>query len=259
MKEAPFVEDRKTSPAYRVVRWLVWLFYPRIEVVGQENLPDGPCVVVGNHTQMNGPIACELYFPGRHYIWCAAEMMTLREVPAYAFTDFWSFKPKTVRWFYRGLSYLIAPLSVLVFNNAHTIPVYRDMRTLSTIRDSIAKLQAGARVIIFPEYNKKYNHILYDFQDRFVDTARFYHRKTGEALSFVPLYIAPKLKKMFIGKPVRFDPSAPIESERRRICDALMADITAMAEALPRHTVIPYRNTPKRDYPTNIPEEKKAR
>ena len=30
---------------------------------------------------------------------------------------------------------------------------------------------------------------------------------------------------------------------------------TAMAEALPLHTVVPYRNIPKKYYPTNIPKE----
>ena len=55
--------------------------------------------------------------PGDHAVWCNAEMMHLKEVPDYAYRDFWSLKPKAVRWFYRLLSYVIAPLSVCVFNN----------------------------------------------------------------------------------------------------------------------------------------------
>ncbi len=58
-----------------------------------------------------------------------------------------------------------------------------------------------------------------------------------------------------IGKPVRFDPGAPIESERERICKAMKDAITEMAASLPEHTVIPYRNMPKRLYPKNIPIE----
>lgn len=34
-----------------------------------------------------------------------------------------------------------------------------------------------------------------------------------------------------------------------------MDEITAVAEALPEHTVVPYRNIPKKDYPSNIPNE----
>ena len=42
---------------YRFIRFWVKLFYPRIRVVGEENLPEGPVVVVGNHAQMNAPIS----------------------------------------------------------------------------------------------------------------------------------------------------------------------------------------------------------
>lgn len=248
--------EKKISPLYRVVRGLVRLCYPKMEVVGAEKLPEGPTVVVANHTQMNGPIACELYFPGKRRIWCAGQMMRWKEVPTYAYQDFWSQKPKAVRWLYRILACIITPLSVLVFNNAQTIPVYRDMRLSTTFKLSMAALQDGCRVVIFPEHDVKYNNILYDFQDRFIDLARMYYKKTGEELSFVPMYIAPKLKKMCIGEPIRFRAAEPITAERERIRTYLMEQITRIARALPEHTVVPYRNIPKRLYPSNLAWEK---
>ena len=247
------MEKRKISPLYRVIRALVWLFSPKMKTEGVENLPEEPAIIVGNHTQMYGPIACELHLPLRRYTWCAGQMMHWREVHAYAYEDFWSQKPKAVRWWFRLLSYLITPVAVCVFNNADTIPVYRDNRVISTFRTTIRWLEEGASVVIFPEHDVKFNRILCDFQERFVDVARLYYRKTGRALSFVPLYIAPRLKKMVLGAPIRFDPEKPIDQERRRVCGYLKAEITAMAEALPRHVVVPYRNIPKKLYPTNIP------
>lgn len=249
------MEDKKISPVYRGIRWLVRLFSPKIQVVGRENLPEEPCVIVGNHSQMYGPIAGELYTPGKHYIWCAGEMMHWKEVPDYAFEDFWSEKPKAVRWVFRLLSYLITPLSVCVFNNAHTIPVYHDTRLISTYRESIVKLQEGNTMVIFPEHHVKHNNILCEFQDKFIDLARFYYKKTGKELSFVPMYLTPKLKKMILGLPIRFRSEAPIAEERRRICDELMEQITQIAVSLPEHTVVPYPNMPKKNYPKNIPLE----
>lgn len=240
---------------YRVIKWLVRFFYPKMEVVGAENLPEEAALIVGNHAQMNGPIACELYFPGRHCTWCAGEMMHLKEVPAYAYRDFWSHKPKAVRWFYKLLSYLIAPLSVCIFNQGTTVPVYHDARLLTTFRETVKRLQAGESVVIFPERDGDYNHILCQFQDRFIDIARVYYKKTGVELAFVPMYIAPELKKMYIGAPIRFCGEHSIQEERQRICTYLMEEITAMACALPEHTVVPYRNIPKREYPSNIPRE----
>lgn len=249
------MEDKKTTLIYRIIRWFVWLFAPKFRRVGDEKLPDEPCVIVGNHSQMYGPIAGELYMPGRHEIWCAGEMMHRKEVADYAFTDFWSFKPKWTHWFFRIASRLITPLSVCVFNNAHTIPVYHDTRLISTYRESITKLQAGSSMVIFPEKNERHNNILYAFQDKFVDLARFYYKKTGKALSFVPLYVCPKRGTLSFGDPIRFDPAVPIAEERARICEYLSNAITEIACSLPEHTVVPYRNIRKRDYPKNIPLE----
>lgn len=246
---------KKTSILYRVIKWFIWLFYPKLDVFGAENLRSEAAIIVGNHTQMNGPIAAELYCPGKHYTWCAGEMMHLKDVPGYAFQDFWSQKPGWTHPFYKVLSYLIAPLSVCIFNNAHTIGVYHDTRIVGTFKNTVKRLQEGNHIVIFPEHDVKFNHILYDFQDKFVDVAKLYYRKTGKALSFVPLYIAPKLKAMYFGKPVEFQPDAPAQEERRRICDYLMREITAIACNLPAHTVIPYRNIPKKYYPSNIPKE----
>lgn len=236
---------------YRVIRGLVWLFYPKMTVEGTENLPEEACIVVGNHTQMNGPICGELYFPGKRKIWCAHQMMYLKEVPAYAFQDFWSSKPKWIRWFYRLLSYIIAPISACVFTNANTIPVFRDNRLLTTFKQTIAQLEEGSSIIIYPECYEPHNNIVYQFQDKFIDVAKLYYKRTGKTVSFVPMYIAPNLKKMYIGKPTVFNPEAPINEERQRIADYLMDAVTELAVNLPRHKVVPYPNMPKKDYPYN--------
>ena len=249
------MKKENTSVVYRFVKWMVMHAYPKIDVVGTDNLRGEPSVIVGNHTQMNGPIAAELYCPGKHYTWCAGQMMHLKDVPQYAFQDFWSQKPGWTHPFYRLLSYIIAPLSVCIFNNAHTIGVYHDTRIIGTFRNTVKRLQEGNHVVIFPEHDVKHNHIIYDFQDKFIDVAKLYYKRTGKELAFVPLYIAPKLKKMYLGKPIRFCAANPMDAERRRICEYLMEEITRMAVSLPEHTVIPYRNIPKKLYPSNIQKE----
>lgn len=244
-------KKKKPSTLFRIVRWLVWLFYPKIKIVGTENLPDEPCIIVGNHAQMNGPIIGEIHFPGKRLIWCVGDMLHLRDVPLYAFQDFWSEKPKWTHWFYKIASYIIAPLSVFLMSNARTIGVYHDTRILSTFKATVAGLKDKANIIIFPEHNVKYNHILYEFTTGFVEVARLYYKKTGREVSFVPMYNAPKLKGTYLGKPIKFNAMNPIEEEKKRISEYLMNEITAIAESLPEHTVIPYRNIPKKYYPSN--------
>lgn len=243
---------KKTSLFYKIIKWLVWLFYPKMQVVGGENIPERDAIIVGNHTQMNGPIAAELYCPGKHYTWCAGEMMHLKEVPAYAFEDFWSRKPGYIRWFYKLLSYIIAPLSACVFNNANTIGVYHDTRIIATFKNTVSRLQEGANVVIFPEHEVPYNHIICQFQDKFIDVARLYYKRTKKELSFVPMYLAPTLKTMYFGAPIRYDAANDPEAERRRICAYLMQEVTRIACSLPEHKVVPYKNIPKKNYPSNL-------
>lgn len=234
---------------YRMIKGLIWLLYPKITTVGTENLPKGEALLVGNHCQMHGPIACELYFPGNRYTWCAGEMMHLKEVPAYAYQDFWSGKPKYIRWFYKLLSYIVAPLAVCVFQNANTVAVYKDSRVLATFKHTVNCLNDGAKVVVFPAHYKSFNHIINDFQDKFVDIARLYYKRTGKRLAFIPQYLAPSLKKLVIGKPIYFDPDEPMESQRARICTYLKEQITIMALDLPPHLVVPYPNMPKSQFP----------
>ena len=247
-------EPKKPSVSYKIIQKIIWFFYPKMTLYGQEHLPDEATIIVGNHTQLHGPIAAELYGPGEHYTWCAGQMMHKEDVAEYAFQDFWSQKPKATHWFYKILSHLIVPLSLCIFNNANTIGVYHDTRIIGTFKNTVKRLSEGAHVVIFPEHDVKYNHIVYDFQDKFIDVAKLYYKKTGKAVCFVPLYIAPNLKGMYLGEPTRFQPEASMDEERQRIKDYLMQAITDLAEDLPEHTVVPYRNIPKKRYPKNTKE-----
>lgn len=245
------LQKKKTTILFKIIKGLVRIFYGKMEVVGLENLSKNHAIIVANHTQMNGPIAGELFMQDNCYIWCAGQMMNLKEVPDYAFTDFWSQKPKWTHPFYKLLSYIIAPLAVCLFNNARTIAVYRDMRIMSTFKETLKMLEGGANILIFPEKDEKHNNILYKFQENFIDVAKLYYKKTGTPLTFVPMYIAPKLKKMYIGKGTDFNGENSIEDERKRISEYLSNEITDIARNLPLHTVIPYRNIPKKYYLTN--------
>ena len=250
---------KKTTFLYKCIKWLVAFFYPKMELVG--TLPQGAAIIVGNHCQMNGPICSELFIPLPRYTWCAGEMMHTKDVPAYAYKDFWSGKPRYIRWFYKLLSYIIAPLANHIFNNADTIGVYHDTRIMSTFKATVKALQDGAQVVIFPEHDVPHNYILNDFQDKFIDIARLFYKKTGQSLPFVPLYIAPDLKQLHVGSPIYFDPHAPMDQERSRIKTAVMDAITQLAESLPAHRVVPYNNIPKKYYPVTkeISREKAPR
>lgn len=236
---------------YRIVRKLASIFMPVFQIEGADNLPDGPAIVVGNHSQAYGPVAAELYFPREHYTWCISEMMEKECVADYAYTDFWSKKPALIRPFFRLFSYMLPTVSEIVFTNADTIPVYRDKRIMKTFQLSCDSLKRGSAIVIFPEEYTEYNNIVHKFQRGFVYVAKYYYRQTGNSVPFVPMYVCPELGKLVFGKPIWYDPDSASGEESERICAYLQDSISELAYNLPRHRVVPYPNISRKNYPLN--------
>lgn len=240
---------KREKTLFKLLKKILKLFYKKRSVIGKENIPDDASLIIGNHAQLHGPITAELYFPAPASVWCIGEMMSMREAPNYAYKDFFAYKPKFLRPIFKAISYIIAPMFVYLCGNAKTIAVYKDARLISTIRKTIERLNSGEHVILFPECHSEYNEIINEFQDKFVDVAKFYYRKYGKELSFVPMYNAPHLQAMAFGKPIKYDSTLPVEEQREKICNYIKREITSIAKSLPYHTVVPYANIPKRKYP----------
>ena len=195
-------KENKRNIPYKILARIVKIFHKKSEFVGLENLTDEPTLIITNHAQVHGPLTSELYFPLKKKIWCIGQMMHLKEIPAYAYQDFWSLKPKSVRWIYKICSYLIAPIAAFVFNHADTIGVYKDARLLSTFRETMKALEKGEYIIITPERTELFNEIVNDFQDKFVDVAKLYYKKCGKRVQFVPVYMTKE--KTVVHEPIEF-------------------------------------------------------
>ena len=238
-------------PVYLIIKKIVSLVTPVYKTEGTENLPEGPAVYVGNHSQAFGPIAAELYFPREHCTWCVSDMMEKDKVADYAYRDFWSHKPTFIRPVFRLFSYMLPKVSEIIFTNAETIPVYRDTRIIKTFQLSCDKLNTGASIVIFPEEYAEYNNIVHSFQRGFVHVAGYYYRHTGKNIPFVPFYVCPELGKLVFGEQVLYSPENDKDAEAERICTYLQDSISELAYKMPRHRVVPYPNVSKKNYPLN--------
>lgn len=239
----------KKGGFYRFLKKIVYFFYGKREFVGLENIPNGPAIIVGNHSQIHGPIIAELLYPFPKKTWCIGQVMNKAEFPAYAMEDFWPYKKKAVRWFYKILSRALARPLTYIFTNADCIGVYKDARIANTLRYSVKTLKEGKHLIIYPESHTPYNEIVNEFQHNFVEVARIYARVTGENIPFVPMYVCPKLKKVIFGLPIYYDQNISIDENKQVIISYLKTAITEIAKELPRHKVVPFSNISKKKYP----------
>ena len=246
-------KHKKKSPAlFRFIRFLAWVIFPKFTTEGTENLPDEAVIFVGNHSKANGPVFSQLYTPRECYTWTISSMMNKKKVPDYAYTDFWSKKPKCIRWIYRLTSYIIGPIAAYVMTNADTIAVYHDKRVLNTFKESVEMMEEGTDIFVFPECYDEHNNIVHDFQRGFIDVARVDFKKTKRSTPFVPVYICPELKRAVFGKPIYYNNENDAKEEKERVANALMDAISEIAYSLPEHRVVQYNNIRKRHCPKNI-------
>ena len=240
---------KKRTLTYKFLRFLINIFYKKRTFEGIEKIGDEPVIFVGNHAQMHGPLIAEVQFPIKRMTWSIGNVLTKKDFIEHAKTDFWGAKPKSSRWFYNILAHLLAPIAVNIFNSADLIGVYKDQRLIGTFKETVKYLCEGYNIIIFPECPTPFNNIVNEFQDKFIDVARLYYKRTGKCLSFVPMYNAVRLKKVLFGNPIKYNPNIPIEELRKLICDHLKTEITNLALSLPPHRVVQYVNTGRKNNP----------
>lgn len=195
-------------------------------------------VYVSNHCLYHGPLYYQLYFPKPKKIWVIYAMCNRKEAIDYSYEEFLHLKKP--RWFFILISRIIARLLSFFIIHAETIPVYKDLRISSTLKESVRALKNNENLVIMPECHQEYNEVLHEFQKNYIELARLYYKMTKKRLKFYPTYLAPKIRKICVGEPIEFNPEAEIEFEKTRINQYLKDEITKMYFELPRHKVVLY-------------------
>ncbi len=234
---------KKPSIFFRIGQVFVKLFTTKYQIQSLEELKtDGIRIICTNHAQMGGPLAYQLYYPYKKKIWCISDVFSRKTFPQYAMKEFWPNKQNS-KW-YKMNSHLLAPLASFVFKNADVIPVYRDHRFLTTIRQTTKCLDEGYDIIIMPEKHEKYNLVVNEYEENFVSVAKLYSQKTQKKVYFYPSYVAPNCKKVLIGHPIEYNPNNDFDVEKKRICAYLKENTTDLAHLLPSHIVVQYVKEP---------------
>ena len=189
--------------------------------------PASPTVYVCSHSNMRGPLVtqCWLPFPTRPWV---LHMFLEKESCRAQYRDY---------TFSRRFG-LPGPLAALLawacsgyvsalLKSIGAIPVHRgSARIRETFRDTVAALQAGDSVLIFPDvdYTDGADGIG-PVYDGFLLLHRFWSRVSREPLDFVPLRLDSARRRVTAGPPVRFDPSAERRSEMVRVRETLRREL----------------------------------
>ena len=235
LEEGTDFAEHRQGRLFRLLRVVLALFTPRMETVWEEPFSGAPSVFVCNHDRAFGPIAMCVHFPLCREIrpWINAQVLSPRETPQYVREDYWWDPDKwTAPIFDHSLAYLMALLIPPILRGADSVPVYHDVRVMSTLRASVKTLSDGKHLLLFPERPIGYHQYGTEIFDGFVSVGRLQYRRSRERVHFYPAFVNWESKKITVGKPLVYDPSVDHAAQAPRTARAIEDYFAACTEDL---------------------------
>ena len=204
-------QKEKTAPVqkrkwwFRLMKKLMLGRYkkPRFVFLGEEFSNGG--VILSNHEGTDAPMSLELYCDKPIRMWGAYEMNSgLVSMYKYQTRVYYHEKKHWNLHLARLFCLIASPLTNLFYKGLNLISTYRDGRFLKTLRESVASIQAGDNIVIFPEDSTNgYLPQLEAFHQGFIALAEACLRKGID----VPVYVTFFQKKELVyvvDKPVLY-------------------------------------------------------
>lgn len=240
--EGAIWEKRCKPYGVRMIMRLLRLFCLH-RVKGMERVQldgDVPCIFVCNHGEIYGPIITKLFLPYPFRPWVTYEMADRKIVADRMCNGIWKdvkWIPRKALWFFADR--IAAPLSAWIMRSVDCIPVFHDNphKLMQTFRETTAAMETGDNILIFPENaatsaNGRYQREgVSEFFTGFTMAGQLYYNKTGKSPLFVPMYANKKKRTISLGTPTRFDPDAPANDEKERLCAYLRGEMLKLAES----------------------------
>lgn len=168
------------------------IFYP-YEVIGNENIPEGPAILCANHSNLIDPVLVAIAMDRKKHF---AKFMGKKEL-------------------------FNKPILGNILSKMGGIPVDRDQNDIEAVKTTLATLKDGEKVMIFPEGTRQSE----DGHEAKVGVVRI---AIKTKVPLVPIYI-PRQKKLFKKVKIIIGESYYLESvpkdEYRRLTDELMENI----------------------------------
>jgi 1-acyl-sn-glycerol-3-phosphate acyltransferase len=202
---------------------------------GISNLsPDEPVIMVANHVGSFGPVSVITSMPTPMHPWVSHEVTDASTAAKRIQTEFLEqelhFKPPFSAWLGRVIGRICAAL----MKDIGAIPVYNQSKKIvATIQQSLRLLEQGKNILVFAEDStRKVNDVLCEFCTGFIHVAKLYYEETRRAVQFLPIAVNKSVGAILIGKPIRFDASAPFPREKQRLRNELESSVYSLYKEL---------------------------
>lgn len=213
---------------FNVLSRVAYPFLPVKKAEFAEPIGDEPVIFLANHMGAVGPMYMAATFPLRSNvaIWCNEGMMDEKLTVDYVRHDWW-WKPesKLAPLYSATIPYIARAIVPKVLRSAPTIPVYRDARVMTTMRQSLKALREGKHIVIFPELPDGFDSHAEHLQMGWLNLVTMYERATGKDIRMIPIHIDQESRVFRVQKGIVADPDIPLSEQAERIERYLAAGI----------------------------------
>ncbi|AHF06488.1 glycerol acyltransferase [Desulfitobacterium metallireducens DSM 15288] len=227
------MNDKISKNIYKFSRFCIRCFSSRYRVcLSEKNINDTgiPVVYVVHHQNLRGPILSIAWLNIPVHLWVLSVFSDQRT----CFRQFYDYTFTQRRGIPKGLAAVIAyPVSVWVsgiMQGMNAIPVFRGSRAIAkTFNQSLKALINGENLLICPDidYTDPGPH-MGEMYDGFLDLERYYIKRTGHHLAFIPLYISKREHCIYEGKAVYFHTVGDFKNEKKNVYDRLMQEFSRL-------------------------------
>lgn len=192
------------QPIYDIIRKLFKPFCKKPEIINLNEKLEDKAIFLSTHCAKMGPFFLDLYFPKRHALWGAGDMLgTYKERYRYLKNVYYIQKMKKNKFVATLKASFESIFNIYFYKGMRVLPTYLDMRLLQTIRNSCKIIERNLPIMIFPENsNDGYFEVLIELFPGFITLSDVYYKKNNFDLPVYPVYYHQKAGKLFIDKPL---------------------------------------------------------
>lgn len=208
---------------FKAVREIFRFFSTPYRIVRTREITE-PSVLICRHDNLNGPRIVLTWLPDHVRTWVFHVFMDkdscYKHYVNYTFSKRFGWSNLKTRVTAKALT----PLVVNILDSMGAIAVYRDsLESFKTIKETLKALQGGNSILIFPDVN----YTSTDKEDRgvyegFIYLERYYHKRTGKHLPFVPIFLNHEKKEIHLGESIYFTEGIDFYKQKDRVLDLIV-------------------------------------
>lgn len=167
-------------------------------------MPEEPAIFVCRHLDMHGPYTTLKWLPTELHPMIIHiyfdRKTTVQHMTQYTFAARYGKKAKRFNLAAHVMSWIAPPM----MKSTQAVPVYRDgLKTMVTMKQGLCYLLKNESLIVYPDihYMDGYDKPS-DIYEGFLFIGELYYKKTGKKLSFIPLLIDDKNRRISAGQPI---------------------------------------------------------